>query len=87
MLHSTYVMQPLPWFFTCSSGDYWIGLAQVDSNHVYWINGTQYTGQPISGQGTSCIEARIAEGGIELAALACNNTNKYICEDVAPPGK
>ena len=73
------------------SNDYWIGLAQVNDNNVYWVDGTQFNGSyiPAGGAGnTKCIKANVIERqSFELQAIACGARKMFICEDVAPPGK
>ena len=59
----------------------------MDDEHVYWIDGTVYTGLPISPTSFKCIVVRISDGNFTLVPLRCNGYRKYICEDAAPPGK
>ena len=71
-------------------GEYWIGLAQVNGeSNAYWIDGTKYIGSYTEGNGgpIKCISAKLNGGNVRLKAKSCDAILKFICEDVAPPGK
>ena len=69
------------------SEDIWIGLVYVTADHVYWIDGTEYTGPSISSSDRNCIKVRVSGGQVQQTAAGCSDSNMFFCEDVAPPGK